>query len=80
VKAKLFDNNVLTSVNTLPTLLPNTAGGNGIKLLCIMNGISNGPVQNSGGNGPKDQDPESVNRLGVVGFVMDLSSTNGPCI
>jgi hypothetical protein len=45
-----------------------------------MNGISNGPVQNSGGNGPKGADPESVNRLGVAGFVMDLSSTNAPCI
>jgi hypothetical protein len=45
VKAKLFDTGVVSSVATLPTLLPATAGGNGIKLLCIMNGISNGPVQ-----------------------------------
>ena len=45
VKAKLFDNGPLTSVNSLPTLLPASTGGNGIKLLCIMNGISNGPVQ-----------------------------------
>lgn len=45
IKAKLFDNGPLTSVTSLPTLLPAASGGNGIKLLCIMNGISNGPVQ-----------------------------------
>jgi len=45
VKAKLFDNGPLTSTASLPTLLPASTGGNGIKLLCIMNGISNGPVQ-----------------------------------
>lgn len=45
VKAKLFDSGVVSAVGTLPTLLPAANGGNGIKLLCIMNGISNGPVQ-----------------------------------
>lgn len=45
VKSKLFDTSVVSSVATLPTLLPASLGGNGIKLLCIMNGISNGPVQ-----------------------------------
>jgi hypothetical protein len=45
VLAKLFASSVVTAVATLPTLLPNSLGGNGIKLLCIMNGISNGPVQ-----------------------------------
>jgi hypothetical protein len=45
VKAKLFDTGVLTATTSLPTLLPATAGGNGIQLLCILNGISNGPVQ-----------------------------------
>lgn len=80
VKAKIFDSGAASAVTSLPTLLPQSIGGNGVKLVVIMNGISNGPVQNSGGNGPKDQDPASVNRLGVVGFVMDLSSTAGPCI
>ena len=45
VKAKLFDSSVLSSTATLPTLLPASLGGNGIKLLVIMNGLSNGPVQ-----------------------------------
>jgi len=45
VRARLFDPAILTSTSTLPTLLPQTAGGNGVKLLVIMNGISNGPVQ-----------------------------------
>jgi hypothetical protein len=45
VKAKLFDSAVIAATTTLPTLLPASLGGNGIKLLCIMNGISNGPVQ-----------------------------------
>lgn len=45
VKAKLFDTAFLGSTATLPTLLPASLGGNGIKLLVIMNGISNGPVQ-----------------------------------
>lgn len=45
VKARLFDTGVIGATTTLPTLLPNTAGGNGLKILCIMNGISNGPVQ-----------------------------------
>jgi hypothetical protein len=45
IKSKLFDNGPLTSTSSLPTLLPASTGGNGIKLLCIMNGISNGPVQ-----------------------------------
>jgi hypothetical protein len=45
VKAKLFDTGIVTSTSTLPTFLPATAGGNGLKLIVIMNGISNGPVQ-----------------------------------
>ncbi len=45
VKAKLFDTSVLSTTASLPTLLPASLGGNGIKLMCIMNGISNGPVQ-----------------------------------
>ncbi len=45
VKAKLFDTAFVGSVATLPTLLPASLGGNGLKILCIMNGISNGPVQ-----------------------------------
>jgi len=45
VKARLFDTGIVTATTSLPTLLPNTAGGNGIKLLAILNGISNGPVQ-----------------------------------
>jgi hypothetical protein len=80
ILAKQFATGLVTAVTANPTLLPNTSGGNGIKLIALMNGVSNGPVQNSGGNGPKDAAPESMNRLGVVGFVMDLSSSNGPCI
>lgn len=45
IKAKLFDTGILTSTATLPTFLPASAGGNGIKLIAIMNGISNAPVQ-----------------------------------
>jgi hypothetical protein len=45
IKAKLFDTGIVTAVTSLPTFLPNTAGGNGIKLIAVMNGISNGPVQ-----------------------------------
>jgi hypothetical protein len=45
VKAKLFDTAVLSATTSLPTLLPASLGGNGLKILCIMNGISNGPVQ-----------------------------------
>jgi hypothetical protein len=80
VRARLFDSTQVAATTSLPTLLSQANGGNGIKLLCIMNGISNGPVQNSGGNGPKDADSASVNRLGMVGFMLDLSSSNAPCI
>jgi hypothetical protein len=45
IKAALFDTSVLSATTNLPTMLPAALGGNGIKLLCIMNGISNGPVQ-----------------------------------
>jgi len=45
VKSTLFDTGVLSSTATLPTLKPASIGGNGVKLLCILNGISNGPVQ-----------------------------------
>ncbi|HXU79237.1 MAG TPA: hypothetical protein VN794_21845 [Methylomirabilota bacterium] len=45
INTELFASGVLSSVATLPTLLPQSRGGNGIQLLCIMNGISNGPVQ-----------------------------------
>ena len=45
IRATLFDNSVLTSTSSLPTLLPQAQGGNGIQLLCVMNGIANGPVQ-----------------------------------
>jgi len=43
-KSTLFDTGVLSSTATLPTLKPASIGGNGVKLLCILNGISNGPV------------------------------------
>ncbi len=45
VKTRLFDTGQLTTTATLPTLLSQAAGGNGIQLLVILNGISNGPVQ-----------------------------------
>jgi len=45
IKTRLFDTGQLSAVGTLPTLLSQAAGGNGIQLLCILNGISNGPVQ-----------------------------------
>ncbi len=45
IKAALFDSGQVAAVSSLPTLLSAANGGNGIKLLCIMNGISNGPVQ-----------------------------------
>lgn len=45
VRTRLFDTGQLSAVATLPTLLSQAAGGNGIQLLCILNGISNGPVQ-----------------------------------
>lgn len=45
IRAKLFDSGQLSSTATLPTLLSQGNGGNGLQLLIIMNGISNGPVQ-----------------------------------
>ena len=45
IRSAFFDNSYLSSTSTLPTLLPQAQGGNGIQLLCVMNGISNGPVQ-----------------------------------
>jgi hypothetical protein len=45
IRSNLFDTGLLTSTASNPTLLPQTRGGNGIQLLVIMNGISNGPVQ-----------------------------------
>jgi hypothetical protein len=45
IRAAFFDNSYLTSTSTLPTLLPQAQGGNGIQLLCVLNGIANGPVQ-----------------------------------
>jgi hypothetical protein len=45
VKAKLFDSGLITATATLPTLLSAALGGNGLRVLCILNGVSNGPVQ-----------------------------------
>ncbi len=45
IKAKLFDTGIVTAVTSNPTLLTAAAGGNGIKLIALMNGVSNGPVQ-----------------------------------
>ncbi len=45
IRAKLFDTGQVTSVTSNPTLLSQAAGGNGIKLIALMNGVSNGPVQ-----------------------------------
>ena len=45
VRAKLFDSGQLSSTATLPTFLAQQSGGEGLELLVIMNGISNGPVQ-----------------------------------
>ena len=45
VKAKLFDSAVLSATTNLPTFLPASLGVQGLKLLVIMNGLSNGPVQ-----------------------------------
>jgi hypothetical protein len=44
ILSKLITPGQITSANR-PTLLTQAAGGNGIKLICLMNGISNGPVQ-----------------------------------
>lgn len=45
VKAKLFDNGPLTATASLPTLLPASTGGEGLRIMAILNGVSNGPVQ-----------------------------------
>lgn len=45
VRASLFDAGPLTATTSLPTLLPQSVGGNGLRVLVIMNGVSNGPVQ-----------------------------------
>jgi hypothetical protein len=45
IRAAIFDPTVLSATTNLCTFLPQVSGGNGIKLLSIMNGISNGPVQ-----------------------------------
>lgn len=45
IRAKIFDTTLLSATTSLPTFLSQSLGGNGLKLLCIMNGISNGPVQ-----------------------------------
>ncbi len=45
VRAKIFDSGLLSATTSLPTFLSQALGGNGLKLICLMNGISNGPVQ-----------------------------------
>ena len=45
ILAKLFTPGIVSAVSALPTLLPASVGGNGIKLIAIMNGVSNSPVQ-----------------------------------
>src|SRR5256885_749636 len=45
IRAKLFDSGILSSTASNPTLLTQSVGGQGIQLLCILNGVSNGPVQ-----------------------------------
>ena len=45
IQAKLLDTGVISSASTLPTLLRQGQGGSGIQMICILNGLSNGPVQ-----------------------------------
>ena len=45
ILAKQFTTGLITAVSSLPTLLTQAAGGQGIKLIALMNGVSNGPVQ-----------------------------------
>jgi hypothetical protein len=45
IQSKLLDPAVIPNAQTRPTLQKQSQGGNGIQLLAIMNGISNGAVQ-----------------------------------
>jgi hypothetical protein len=45
IQAKLLDTGVIANAQTRPTLQRQSQGGNGIQLIVVMNGISNGPVQ-----------------------------------
>jgi hypothetical protein len=45
IKAKIFDSGLVSATTALPTFLSAALGGNGIKLIALLNGISNGPVQ-----------------------------------
>jgi len=45
IRSRLFDTGQVSAVTSNPTLLSQANGGQGIKLIALMNGVSNGPVQ-----------------------------------
>ncbi len=45
IRTRLFDTGQVTATTANPTLLSQAAGGQGIKLIALLNGVSNGPVQ-----------------------------------
>jgi hypothetical protein len=68
------------SGSALPTLRTTGQGGNGVWLIAFMNGLSDGPVQKNFDANGVDGDPNAVNRLGCVGFILQVSSSNAPCV